>query len=138
DESGKASSSRGAARLRKALVCAQLTISIVLLVPCGLFLKSVVNLLHVNLGIRTANIIGFRISPQLNGYTPAKSKAIFEQAEPALAAIPGVRSAVGSLVPLIGNNRWGGGFRMEGLAKGARLPNSRLNEVGPGFFGKAG
>jgi putative ABC transport system permease protein len=45
DESAKTSSSRGAVRLRKALVCAQVTISIVLLVPTGLFLKSLVNLL---------------------------------------------------------------------------------------------
>jgi len=138
DESGKASSSRGAARLRKALVCAQLTISIVLLVPSGLFLKTLVNLLHVDLGIRTANVVGFRISPHSNGYTPAQSMAIFERAESALAAIPGVRSAVGCLVPLIGDNSWSNDFRMEGLAKGGRQPNSKLNEVGPGFFGKAG
>ena len=138
EESGKASSSRGAARLRKALVCAQVTIAIVLLVPSGLFLKSLVNLLHVDLGIRTANVVGFRISTHSNGYTPAQSKAIFERTESELAAIPGVRSAVGSVVPLIGDNSYGNNFRMEGVPKGARQPNSKLNEVGPGFFGKAG
>ena len=85
-----------------------------------------------------ANIVGFRISPHSNGYTPAQSKAIFERTESELAAIPGVRSAVGSLVPLIGDNSYGNNFRMEGVAKGARQPNSKLNEVEPGFFGKAG
>jgi putative ABC transport system permease protein len=138
DESGKASSSRGSARLRKALVCVQLTIAIVLLVPTGLFLKSLVNLLHVKLGIRTANIVGFRITPQWNGYTPAQSKAIFARAEVELAAIPGVQSAVGSSVPLIGNSNWGTSFSMEGLAAGARKPNTKYDEVGPGFFEKTG
>ncbi|MGA3187516.1 MAG: ABC transporter permease [Bryobacteraceae bacterium] len=138
DESGKASSSRGSARLRKALVCTQLTVSIVLLVPTGLFLKSLVNLLQVNLGIRTANIVGFRITPQWNGYTPAQSQAIFERAEAELAAIPGVRSAVGSSVPLIGNSNWGTSFSMEGMAAGAQRPNTKYDEVGPGFFAKAG
>jgi predicted permease len=138
DESGKSSSSRGAARLRRALVCAQLTISIILLIPTGLFLKSLVNLLHVNLGIRTDSIIGFRITPEWNGYSPAQSKAIFERAEMELAAIPGVRSAVGSSVPLLGNSNWGRSFRMDGLAPGAREPNSKFNEIGPGFFSKAG
>lgn len=138
DESGKASSSRGSARLRTALVCAQLTIAIVLLVPTGLFLKSLVNLLHVDLGIRTTNVIGFRISPQWNGYTPAQSKAIFERAEAELAAIPGVRSAVGSSVPLIGDSNWGTSFNVEGLAVGAERPNTKYDEVGPGFFAKAG
>jgi predicted permease len=135
-ESAKASSSRGSARLRRALVCVQLTIAIVLLVPTGLFLKSLVNLLHVDLGIRTANIIGFRITPQSNGYTPAQSKAIFERAEAELATIPGVRSAVGSLVPLLANSNFGTGFSVEGL--GARRLNTKFNEVGPDFFAKAG
>ena len=138
DESAKASSSRGAAQLRKALVCVQVAISIILLIPTGLFLKSLVNLLHVDLGIRTANVIGFRLTPEWNGYTPAQSKAIFERAEAELAAIPGVRSAVGSVVPLIGDSNWGTSFYTEGMAAGAREPNSKFNEVGPGFFGKAG
>jgi putative ABC transport system permease protein len=138
DESGKASSSRGSARLRTALVCAQLTIAIVLLVPTGLFLKSVVNLLHVDLGIRTANVITFFISPKWNGYTPAQAQAIFERAETELAAIPGVRSAVGSSVPLIGDSNWGTSFTTEGLVPGAEKPNTKYDEVGPGFFEKAG
>ncbi len=138
DESGKASSSRGSARLRTALVCVQLTIAIVLLVPTGLFLKSLVNLLHVDLGIRTANVIGFSISPQWNGYIPTQSKALFDRAEAQLAAIPGVRSAVGSSVPLIGDNNWGTSFTMEGEAAGSREHNTKFDEVGPGFFAKAG
>ena len=138
DESGKASSSRGSARLRTALVCAQLTIAIILLVPTGLFLKSLVNLLHVDLGIRTANVVTFFIAPRWNGYTPAQSQAIFDRAETELAAIPGVRSAVGSSVPLIGDSNWGTSFTTEGLAPGAEKPNTKYDEVGPGFFEKAG
>jgi putative ABC transport system permease protein len=138
DESGKASSSRGSTRLRRALVCAQVTISIVLLVPTGLFLQSLVNLLHVNLGIRTDHVIGFRITPQWNGYSWAQCKAIFERAESQLAAIPGVRSAVGSSVPLLGNSNWGTSFRTDEMAPNERQMNSKFNMVGPGFFGKAG
>ncbi|MDR3700649.1 MAG: ABC transporter permease [Candidatus Sulfopaludibacter sp.] len=138
DETGKSSSSRGSARLRKVLVCAQLTISIVLLIPTGLFLKSLVNLLHVDLGIRMDHVIGFSITPQWNGYTPAQSKAIFERAETGLAAIPGVRSAVGAEVPLIGGSSWGTTIHLEGRPAGDRGVNSKLNAVGPGFFGKAG
>ncbi len=138
DESGKSSSSRGAARLRRALVCAQLTVSIMLLVPTGLFLKSLVNLMQVDLGIRTDHVIGFRITPQWNGYTPAQSKAIFDRAETGLAAIPGVRSAVGSSVPLLGNSNWGTSFRTDDMAPDARQFNSKFNLVGSGFFSKAG
>jgi len=136
--SAKASSSRGAVQLRRVLVCAQVTISIILLVPTGLFLKSLVNLMHVDLGIRTANVVGFRITPEFNGYKPAQSKTLFERAEAELAAIPGVRSVAASSVPLIGDSNWGSGFMMEGLKPDAQRPNSKFDEVGPGFFGKAG
>ena len=81
DESGQSSGTRGTAHVRKALVCAQVMISAVLLIPTGLFLKSLVNLMHVDLGIRTENVIGFSISPELNGYKPAQSHALFERVE---------------------------------------------------------
>src|SRR5438445_4266394 len=51
DESGQSSGTKGSARVRKVLVCAQVTVSLVLLIPTGLFLKSLVNLMHVNLGM---------------------------------------------------------------------------------------
>jgi putative ABC transport system permease protein len=138
DESAKSSSSLGAVRLRQALVCAQVAISIILLVPSGLLLKSLVNLLHVDLGMRTANVIDFRITPYSNGYTPEQSKALFERAETELAAIPGVRSAAASSVPLIAGSNWGTSFSMAGLAPGARQPNSKFDLVGPSFFSKSG
>jgi putative ABC transport system permease protein len=138
DASAKASSSRGAVRLRRVLVCAQVTISIILLVPTGLFLKSLVNLMHVDLGIRTANVVGFRVTPQWNGYKPMQSKALFERAEAELAAIPGVRSVAASSVPLLGNSNWGSSFSTEGMKPDAQQLNSKFDEVGPGFLGKEG
>ncbi len=138
DESGKSSASRSSVRLRRALVCAQLTISIVLLIPTGLFLKSMVNLLHVNLGMRTDHVIGFRIAPVLNGYTSAQTRTIFERTENDLANIPGVRSAVGTVVPLIGNSNWNTSFRVDGMPAGTKNYLCKFNDVGPGFFAKSG
>lgn len=138
EESGTSSGSRGSARLRKALVCAQLAISIVLLIPTGMFLKSLVNLLHVDLGLRTANVIGFRVTPQSNGYVAAKRRAFFDRAETELAAVPGVRSVAASIVPLLGNSNWNTSFGLEELPEGREKPNTKFNEVGPAFFSKAG
>ncbi|MGC4052144.1 MAG: FtsX-like permease family protein [Paludibaculum sp.] len=57
EDSNNASASRGGVRVRKALVTAQVAISLLLLIPMGLFLKSLVNLLHENLGLRTENVV---------------------------------------------------------------------------------
>ncbi len=60
DESGQTSAGPGSARVRKVLVCAQVMVSAVLLIPTGLFLKSLVNLMQVDLGMKTENVIAFR------------------------------------------------------------------------------
>jgi predicted permease len=138
-ESGQSSATAGTARARKALVCAQVMISAALLIPTGLFLKSLVNLLHVDLGMNTENVVGFGVSPSLNGYKPEQCHALFERAEAELAAIPGARSVAAALVPLIAGDNWGNSVRIEGASQAINSnANARMNEVGPGYFGKMG
>jgi predicted permease len=136
DESGQSSGTRGTAHVRKALVCAQVMISAILLIPTGLFLKSLVNLLHVDLGIRTENVVGFSISPELNAYQPAESHALFERVESEMAAIPGVRSVAAAKVALIAGSRWGSNVTTDGVAPADT--HCLYNELGPGYFGKMG
>ena len=137
DESGQSSATRGTAGARRVLVCAQVMISAVLLIPTGLFLKSLVNLTHVDLGINTENVIGFSVSPSLNAYTLEQSRALYERMERELAAIPGVRSVAASLVPLIAGDNWGTTIKIEGAPRDADY-HPEYNEVGSGFLGKMG
>jgi predicted permease len=138
-ESGQASSTRGTARVRKLLVCAQVMVSAVLLIPTGLLLKSLVNLMHVDLGMQTEHAIGFGISPERNGYTKAQSRALFERMESELAAVPGVRGVGASMVPLIGGSNWNTNVTVEGASRDPHADNTAsIDEVGPGFFGTLG
>jgi putative ABC transport system permease protein len=139
DQSGNVSGTLRAARVRKALVCMQVMISALLLIPTGLFLKSLVNLTSVDLGINQENLITFRISPELNGYKPAQSRALFERAEEQLAALPGVRNVSTAFVPLIAGSNWGDRLTVEGYSRDPKADrNSLFNTVGAGFFGKMG
>ena len=138
NESGQSSGTAGAARVRKLLVCAQVMVSAVLLVPTGLFLKSMVNLMHVDLGMKTENVIGFSVSPALNGYKQEQTHALFERVEAEMAAIPGSRGVASALVPLIAGNNWGNDVKIAGAKDSQANNNSRFNEIGPGFFGKMG
>ncbi len=139
DLSGTASASTGTARVRKMLVCAQVMLAAVLLIPTGLFLKSLVNLLQVDLGLRAENVITFGVSPQLSGYKVEQARTLFDRIETELAAIPGVRSVTAAMVPLIAGNNWGTNLTVEGYS---RDPNAEthamFNQVGAGFFGKMG
>ena len=138
NESGQSSGTAGSARVRKVLVCAQVMVSAVLLIPTGLFLKSLVNLMHVDLGMKTENVIGFSVAPALNGYKPEQTRALFERIENEMAAIPGAKSVAAALVPLISGSNWGTDVTIEGAKEKQNNSNARYNEVGPGFLGKMG
>jgi putative ABC transport system permease protein len=135
DEAGQASGTKGSVAVRKVLVCAQVVVAAVLLIPTGLLLKSIVNLYRVNLGVRTENVLQFGLEPELNGYKPAQSQALFARLEAELTAVPGVRSVADAMVPVIAGDRWGSSVRPEGYRQDA---HSWWNRIGPGYFGKMG
>jgi predicted permease len=137
--SGQPSGARAAARLRTSLVTAQIALSMALLVAAGLFIKSVVNVSRVDLGLNPENVVTFGVSPVLNGYEPERTRALFEQAEVELAAIPGVTGVTAALVPVLGGSNWGTDVAVEGFERGPDVDaNSRYNEVGPAYFSTLG
>jgi len=139
DSSGQPSGARSAARFRSALVTSQIALSMALLVAAGLFLKSLVNVSRVDLGLAAENIVTFGISPELNGYDFDSSRDLFERAEAEFAAIPGVTSVSLAIVPLLGGSSWGTDVAVEGFQSGPGIDsNSRLNKIGAGYFSTLG
>ena len=136
---GQPSGGRAAARFRSALVTAQLALSMALLASAGLFIKSLVNVSRVDLGLSTENLITFAVSPELNGYEAERSLAFFERTEEELAAIPGVTGVSAASVPLLAGSSWGSSVRVEGFESGPDIDaGSRYNEIGPNYFSTLG
>ena len=79
--------------LRKMLVSAQVTLSLLLLIGAGLFIRSLKNLKDLDPGFRTANLIGFAVDPPMNGYKPDRSLDFYRQLRDNLNALPGVESS---------------------------------------------
>jgi predicted permease len=137
--SGQASGSRGAQRYRTALVTLQFALSLALLAGAGLFIKSLVNVSRVDLGIRTDDIVTFALSPSLNGYDDEVSIELFQRTEQELAAMPGVASVSAAMVPALGGSSWGTSVTVEGFAWEPGVDaGSRYNAVGPGYFSTLG
>jgi predicted permease len=137
--SGQPSGARAAARFRTSLITAQIALSMALLVAAGLFIKSLMNVTRVDLGLDAENIIAFGISPELNGYEWERSGALLVQAEQELAAIPGVSGVSAAMVPLLTGNSWGTDVSVEGFESGPDIDsNSRLNQISPGYFATLG
>ncbi len=137
--SGQPAGARAAARFRTALVTAQIALSMALLAGAGLFIKSLANVSRVELGLATANLVTFGISPELNGYEPERSAALFDNLEEALAALPGVTGVSQGLVPLLAGSNWGNDVSVEGFESGPDTDaNARYNEVGTAYFSTVG
>jgi putative ABC transport system permease protein len=136
---GQPSGARAAARFRSSLVTAQIALSMALLMAAGLFIRSLVNVSRVDLGLSADDVVMFTISPVRNGYEAARSAELFQRVEQELAAIPGVRGVTAGRVPLLGGSNWGTDVAVQGFESGPDIDsNSRYNEVGAGYFATLG
>jgi len=132
---GQLSSARASTRFRTILVTAQIALSMALLISAGLFIKSLANVSRVDLGVKVENVVTFGVSPELNGYTSARSHNFFRDVEQSLAAMPGVNGVAASMVPLLSGSNWGTDVSVEGFKSEPDVDNNaRYNEISAGYF----
>jgi putative ABC transport system permease protein len=105
-EGGRNASAGSGQRLRSALVVSEIALAVVLLVGAGLMLKSLSNLLQVNVGFKTENLLTMTVVAPAAKYTDTNKLVSFnDQFTERVRAIPGVVSAgTVDLLPLNGGN----------------------------------
>ena len=134
-QAGQPSGARAAARFRTSLATTQIALSMALLVAAGLFTRSLLNISSVDLGLNADHVIMFSVAPELNGYTPERSKQLFERLEDAVATMPGATGGTAGRIALLSGNNWGNSVAVEGFKAGPDTDvNSRFNEVAPDYF----
>jgi predicted permease len=126
----------GNAILRKGLVIAQVTLSLLLLIGAGLFMRSLNNLRDFGPGFRVERLIGFEVDPSLSGYKDARAKAYFQQLLDNVGALPGVQSVGLATVRILENNEWDNSITVEGFtpSRAGDRPFAYMNTVSPGYF----
>jgi predicted permease len=82
-------------RLREWLVVAQVALAFMLLVGAGLLISSLDRLQHVDLGVKTANVLTFELNLPDSRYDSTARRLTYERVARALEALPGVRAAGG-------------------------------------------
>jgi predicted permease len=140
DQAGAVVGGGGHHRLRKALVIAQVTLSLLLLVGAGLFVRSLANLRNLGPGFSPERLIGFNIDPSLNGYTPERMKVFYPQLSDALSSIPGVQSVGLASMRILEDNEWDSSMSVEGFtpAKPDEHAAPYMNSIGPNYFATLG
>jgi predicted permease len=127
-------------RLRKALVIAQVTLSLLLLIAAGLFVRSLSNLRNLGPGFPVERLVGFEIDPSLNGYTPERMKVFYPQLLESLRSIPGVQSAGLASQRILEDNEWDSGMSVEGFTPDKPDDHAQpyMNQISPNYFATLG
>ena len=134
-EAGQPAGARSAARFRYGLVVAQFALAMTLLVEGGLFIQSLRNVNRADLGIRTNGVVTFGLSPALNGYGDAQTRALYERVEAALAAQPAVTGVTAASIAVFAGSSLGSRVMVEGFEAGPDTNRStRLNQIGTDYF----
>ncbi len=135
DQAASVASGTGQARFRRALVIAQVALSLLLLVAAGLFGRSVVNLMRVDPGFRASQVMTFAVDPTLQDYPAARVYDFYRELQQRLRSLPGVE-AVGAVNPgpLTNSNR-SGNFTIEGYqAKDADDTRASVASASSDYF----
>ena len=135
DVAGQPGAARSAAGFRRGLVVAQFALATMLLVVGGLFIQSLRNQSRIDLGVRTADVATFRLSPALNGYRDPQVRALYERVEAALAGQPAATAVTAASVAVLTSSSQGARVMVEGFEAGPDTNRvTRLNQVGTDYF----
>ncbi len=130
---------RGDVRLRKLLMVGQVALTAVLLAGAGFFAHSLMNLKGQEIGVQTEHAIAFSVSPELNGYTPARTAQLVERLRQTIAALPGVNVVSYSEIPVLANSNSTTNVTIEGYtAPEGENTDVEINSMGPNYLSAVG
>jgi predicted permease len=125
--------------LARALVVGQVALSLVLLIGAGLFLRTMVNLINVDMGFDKHNVLVFGIEPASVGYKEdSRLTRLYEEIERRVSAIPGVRAASFSFFTFNQGSWSEDAWTPEESPEAKGNREVVYNKIGRGFFSAMG
>jgi putative ABC transport system permease protein len=128
--------SRAKFRAGKWIVASQVALSLVLLVASGLFLRSLVKLVTMDVGFDRNNVLIVHANLHNANVAPDQQPAMFDEIESRLRTLPGVVSASRSVMTPVSNYVWNSDLDVD--TPNAPTGDAALaffNFVSPGYFG---
>ncbi len=139
DQAASVTGGGGQLSFRKVLVALQVTLSLVLLIGAGLFIRSLGNLRLLDPGFQTAHLVQFFVNPRSLGYDAERTAALYQSLDDRLRATPGVRGVGFADMAILANNEWDQWVTIEGYAAGpGEKMDPHFNSVTPGYFDAMG
>ncbi len=125
----------GGGRLGRALVAAQMGLSLLLLIGAGLLVRSLQNLMLVDSGVARGGLVLASINPRLLGYDEGRLAEVYRRLVERLDAVPGVRSASLSNMRLLSGSSWEENVALPGYTpRRDENMDAQLRVVTPRYF----
>ena len=129
---------KGAGRYRDALVIAEVTLALVLVIGAGLLLRSLAALNHVDPGFRPDHVLTMSLSaPDAAWTSSAKIERFYGELNQKLEQIPGVQAAGASTaLPIANVGGWGKNFTVEEhpASRSSDVPLIQYRQVTPHYL----
>ncbi len=137
-DSGRGSASRPKALVGKTLVVLQISLSLLLLVGAGLFLRTLLNLRSAEIGFNPQHILLFDLHPPRAAYSAPQRVSLYRQIEEKMLTLPGVESATLSSEPLLANSQGSDCFSPTEKPIAGERGSPWTNTIGSSFFATMG
>jgi predicted permease len=119
----------------RAIVAFQVALSTLLIAGSGLFIRTLLNLNHIDPGFRADHLLLFDINPPSKAYPAPQDIAVHHQLEDAIRNVPGVDDVSITSVAFISNSTSSSSFHIEGAPKHKDSNDSSdVMNVGPDFI----
>jgi predicted permease len=127
--------SRESQRFRKIAVGAQIALSVMLLGGAGLFVRTLDNLRHQQVGFETSHLVTFGLDPTSSGYGEDRTPEIIRGALAALNGLPGVKQAAATTDPELTGDNNTSNYSIQGY-KASEDENMNFEQprITPGYF----
>lgn len=134
---GGRTATAGGHRLRSTLVAVQVGGSLMLLIVAGLFVRSLENAQHTDLGFDPKHVLNLTIDPHEAGYEERQAREFFHTLLDRAHSLPGIQSAsLAASVPMASGGGNGATLKIDGYqpANNQESPSAGYNAVSSGYF----
>jgi predicted permease len=134
----RAGAGTGGLRLRKAIVTAQMALTLILVVGAALFVRTLTGLMAKGPGFDTSSLISFGVHPLRAGYTPSEASQFVRRIHDEIRASSSVQASALARIQLLTGGTWNGSVTMQAGQRTTTDRQVHLNAVSPEFFATLG
>lgn len=122
--------------LSQLLMVAQIALSLLLILGAAIFVRTLANLHSVEIGFNQESVLTFSLDASQAGYKDAALTMFYARMNDLFRALPGVRAATFSDMPLVAHWNHTTGVVLQGAPQRPDAPHleTSLTSVGPTFF----